>query len=89
MFLNKWKYIWLPAILLIYVLYIAWQSRSVLLEDGDALRYFGTIAVEIVIIALLSVAIRRKFRLKQQRESEIKELNVKNKNSVKDDSSLP
>lgn len=67
--LRKTKYIWLPAILMIYLCVMAWHGLDILTVQKDYLRYFGTIAAEIAVIISLSIFLRKKYILKQQREN--------------------
>lgn len=66
--IKKDRHVWLPLLLLIYAGFMAWQGRDILLVQHDYLRYFGTIVAEVIIILLLAVFLKRRMKLKQQRE---------------------
>ncbi len=67
--LRRTKYIWLPALLLIYIIVMAYIGRDTLTVQGDWLRYFGSIAVELAIIVALAVFLRKKQKLQDRREN--------------------
>lgn len=66
--LNSTKHIWLPAILTVYAVIMAFLGRDIWLVQGDYIRFFGTIIGEAVIIVALSYFLRRKYKLKQRLE---------------------
>ncbi len=66
---RRTKYIWLPALLLAYIIVMAYIGRDTLTVQGDGLRYFGSIAIELAIIIALAVFLRKKQKLQERREN--------------------
>ena len=66
---RRTKYIWLPALLLAYIIVMAYIGRDTLTVQGDWLRYFGSIAIELAIIIALAVFLRKKQKLQDRREN--------------------
>ena len=65
---RKTKYIWLPTLLLFYIIVMAYIGRDTLTVQGDWLRYFGSIAVELAVIVALAFFLRKKQNLQDRRE---------------------
>lgn len=68
-----------PAILAVYLLimaYIGWPEYAV--GRTSALTYWGTVIFTLVIIVLLHFNIKRRERLRRQREDDIKRNETKN-----------
>lgn len=66
---RRTKYIWLPALLLVYIIVMAYIGRDTLIVQGDWLRYFGSIAAELAVIVALAVFLRKKQKLQDRREN--------------------
>lgn len=66
--LKATKHIWLPLILTVYAVCMAFYSRDILLQQGDYLRFFGTLGCEAVVIVALAYFLRKKYQLQQRRE---------------------
>lgn len=56
-----------PAILLVYLAFMAYMGRSMFYSDERA-KYIAVIAVTTAIIILLHFSLKRKEKLQQQRE---------------------
>lgn len=56
-----------PAILLVYLAFMAYIGRNMFYSDERA-KYIAVIAVTIAIIILLHFSLKRKEKLQQQRE---------------------
>lgn len=68
---NKHRVI--PAVLLIYLMTLSHISYdSYASGEFSAFRYFGTIAVTFIVIVILFFSIRRRERLRKEREDDIK-----------------
>ena len=70
--LFKKKYIWLPAVLVIYTLIMAWMNRETVTVHHKYGLFFGTLAVEFAIISLLVVFLRKRERLRREREEDMR-----------------
>lgn len=57
-------YIWLPAVLLIYLLAMAFMFKDSLLSAGRYFQFYGTIAIEVVVIVLLYIFLRKKCKMR-------------------------
>ena len=57
----------IPLALTAYLAVMAYMGRHIYLR-GDYLYYFGTIAVTLVIIIVLHFSLKKKEKLRQQRE---------------------
>jgi hypothetical protein len=66
------KHIWLPSLLLIYLGIMAYVWRDTITERHEYVRYFSTIGVEFVIIALLVIFLRKREILRKEREDDIR-----------------
>ncbi len=66
---RRTKHIWLPALLLVYIIVMAYIGRDTLTVQGDWLRYFGSIAAEIAVIVALAIFLRKKQKLQDRREN--------------------
>lgn len=61
--ISKYKYIWLPAILGCYAIFMTAYFGSDLLRQGHALRFWATAAAETVVLVLLVVFLRKRSRI--------------------------
>lgn len=66
---RRTKYIWLPTLLLVYVIVMAYIGRDTLTVQGNWLRYFSSIAIELAIIIALAIFLRKKQKLQDRREN--------------------
>ena len=67
--IKSTRYIWLPALLIVYLAAMAYVGRDMLLVEHNYLRYYGTIGAEVACIVALSFFLRKKYLLKQRREA--------------------
>ena len=65
------KSIVIPICLFIYLMEMAYIGRHILYA-GDYLQYFGIIAATIVVIVLLHFSLKKKERLREEREDDLK-----------------
>lgn len=79
----------MPAIILVYFLFMAWQGRDILLVQGDYLRFYGTVAAELLVIVLLSIFLRKKYQMKQAREAEMTRLTKEHEECDKEEPDTP
>lgn len=63
------KSTWLPLILLVYLLAMAYIGRQQVVA-GKYLQYFGVLGVSLVVIVLLHFVLKKKERLREERDSE-------------------
>lgn len=75
--IKNTRYIWLPALLIVYLAAMAYVGRDMLLVEHNYLRYFGTIGAEVACIIALSFFLRKKYLLKERREALSGENDVK------------
>lgn len=60
---------WLPAILLIYLSVMSYIGREEF-QSGNYLYYFGIIGVSLLCIVLLRMSLKRRERLRNQRQKQ-------------------
>ncbi len=63
------KSTWLPLILLVYLLVMAYIGRQQLVA-GKYLQYFGVLGVSLIVIVLLHFVLKKKERMQEERGSE-------------------
>ena len=63
------KSTWLPLILLVYLLVMAFVGRDQLLS-GQYLRYFSVLGISLIVIILLHFVLKKKEKMKKQFEEE-------------------
>ena len=71
--MRKYKYIWLPALLSIYFVFMTVYFGMDLLRSGETLRFWGTIAAEIIVLIALVFFLKKRERLRTERENDIAE----------------
>ncbi len=69
--MRKYKYIWLPALLAIYFLFMTFYFGMDLLRAGETARFWGTVAAEAVVLAALVFFLKKRERLRNEREKDI------------------
>ena len=57
----------IPSVLLIYLMAMAYYGRG-MLAAGESLKYYGVIACTLVILVVLHFSLKKKEKLRQQRE---------------------
>lgn len=70
--MRKYKYIWLPALLGVYFLFMTFYFGIDLLRAGENMRFWGTVAAELLVLLALVFFLRRKERLRREREEDLK-----------------
>lgn len=68
-FLKK-RYIWIPALLAIYFIFMAVHFGMQLLENGESLKFWLTIVAETLVLLALSYVMRRRQILSEEREED-------------------
>lgn len=63
------RYIWLPAVILIYFLFMTFYFGTDLLAQGQTLRFILTVVAEVVVIVALFFFLRARQRLREEREN--------------------
>ncbi len=61
----------IPIVLMVYLAVMAYIGRSEL-YDGHYLYYFGIIGITLIVIVLLHFSLKRRERLRRERESDLK-----------------
>lgn len=70
--MRKYKYIWVPSLIGIYFLFMTIYFGVDLLAKGETLRFWGTVAAESVILIALVYFMKKRDKLRQEREEDIK-----------------
>ena len=65
------KYIIIPLCIAIYFAIIAYMNRDEWLVNGNFWSYWGKIAIEVVILVVLSFVIKRRDKYRSEREKNI------------------
>lgn len=68
--MRKYKYIWLPALLSAYFLFMTLYFGLDLLKSGAATQFWLTLVAETVILIALAVFLRKRERLRREREED-------------------
>ena len=71
--MRKYKYIWLPTLLAIYFVFMTVYFGIDLLRAGENLRFCGTIIAEMVVLIALVIFLKKRERLRTERENDIEE----------------
>lgn len=69
--MRKYKYIWLPALLAIYFVFMTVYFGLDLLRSGENLRFWGTIIAEMVVLIALVIFLKKREKLRIERENDI------------------
>jgi len=67
-------YIWLPAIMLVYLGFMVFKFKDELLGAGRHLQFYGTIAIDIIVTALMFIFLRKRTRMRERRREEDRHL---------------
>lgn len=70
--MRKYKFIWLPLLLGAYFLFMTFYFGIDLLKAGQTLRFWATIAAEVVVLIALAFFLRRRDRLRKEREDDMR-----------------
>lgn len=65
--MKKYRFIWLPAILLIYGMGMAWKFGPELIAAGRAWQVWSFVVFDLIICILLSIFIFRRSRIDTRR----------------------
>ncbi len=70
--MRKYKFIWLPLLLGAYFLFMTFYFGIDLLKAGETLRFWATVAAEVVVLIALAFFLRRRDRLRKEREDDMR-----------------
>ena len=70
--MRKYKFIWLPLLLGAYFLFMTFYFGFDLLKAGETLRFWATVAAEVVVLIALAFFLRRRDRLRKEREDDMR-----------------
>lgn len=68
---NK-SHIWIPALMTIYLIFMALRYKDELLAAHRYFQFYGTIGIEVVIIVALYFFLRKRNKLRAEREEDMK-----------------
>lgn len=71
--MRKYKYIWLPTLLAIYFVFMTVYFGLDLLRSGETLRFWGTITAEMIVLIALVIFLKKRERLRTEREKDLAE----------------
>ena len=80
--MRKYKYIWLPTLLFLYFLFMTFYFGVDLLRAGEYVRFWSTIAAELIVIIALVFFLKKRERLRKEREDDIAN-NQKQSNDIR------
>ncbi len=69
--MRKYKYIWLPSLLGIYFVFMTVYFGLDLLRSGETFRFWATIGAELVVLIALVFFLKKRERLRSEREKDI------------------
>lgn len=69
--MRKYKYIWLPSLLFLYFLFMTFYFGMDLLRAGENLRFWATVGAELLVIVALIFFLKKRDRLRKEREEDI------------------
>lgn len=72
--MRKYRYIWLPALLGAYFLFMTFHFGIDLLRSGESVRFWGTVVAELVILVALAFFLKKRERLRREREEDMNRL---------------
>lgn len=70
--MRKYKYIWLPALLAIYFIFMTIYFGLDLLRSGENIRFFATIGAETAVLIALVFFLKKREKLRNEREQDLK-----------------
>lgn len=71
--MRKYKYIWLPSLLAIYFIFMTVYFGLDLLKAGETIRFWCTIGAETAVLVALVFFLKKRERLRKEREQDIAE----------------
>lgn len=69
--MRKYKYIWLPTLLAIYFIGMTFYFGLDLLRQGEATRFWLTVAAEVAVLTALVFFLKKREKLRTERENDI------------------
>ena len=69
--MRKYKYIWLPALLGLYFIFMTIYFGLDLLHSGETCRFWATIGAETIVLIALVFFLKKRERLRNERESDL------------------
>ena len=69
--MRKYKYIWLPALLAVYFLGMTFYFGLDLLRQGEATRFWLTVAAEATVLTALVFFLKKREKLRMERENDM------------------
>lgn len=76
--MRKYKYIWLPALLAIYFLFMTFYFGTDLLRTGETTRFWITVVAELTVLTALAFFLKRRERLRMEREKDMRDSSHQN-----------
>ncbi len=77
--MRKYKYIWLPSLLGIYFVFMTVYFGLDLLRSGETFRFWATVGAELVVLIALVFFLKKRERLRSEREKDIADNANKNR----------
>ena len=69
--MRKYRYIWLPALIAVYFLFMTFYYGLDLLREGASTQFWCTVAAELVILAALAFFLKKREKLRHEREEDL------------------
>lgn len=70
--MRKYRYIWLPVLLLIYFMFMTFYYGLDLLKSGGAVQFWCTVGAEVVILTALAFFLKKREKLRREREDDLR-----------------
>lgn len=74
--MRKYKFIWLPTLLAVYFLFMTFYFGMDLLRSGETIRFWATVAAELLVLAALAFFLKKREKLRMEREKDIADTSV-------------
>lgn len=71
--MRKYKYIWLPALIGVYFIFMTFYFGMDLLRSGEQLRFWATVGAELLVLIALVFFLKKRERLRMEREKDIEQ----------------
>lgn len=68
--MRKYKYIWLPALLGVYFMFMTFYFGLDLLQSGESTRFWCTVGAELLILIALVFFLKKREKLRREREED-------------------
>lgn len=69
--MRKYKYIWLPALLFVYFVFMTLYFGLDLLRSGAVAQFWLTLGGEVVVLTALVFFLKKRERLRREREDDM------------------